>query len=280
MIKLKKPIYTQENIIDDCISNMRDTKNSTKSRVVSSKNEIVSKSKEYDELAQKGQLGRLKEHENIKGGATKRDMQKLYDQKFARKEQGGRKYYDAIKLLAPYGRCPLCGQREVKTLDHYLPKSKFPLYAVTPYNLIPACSDCNKDKFNDISICREKETIHPYYDDFTDEVWIKAKMIEEDPITFEFYVKKPKNWDDLKYKRACYHFEKFGLNKLYKPYACEMFTGCLPRLRRLLKKSGRIAVEEHIKECIDEAREVRLNTWQAAVYESILECEWFWNEYL
>ena len=42
----------------------------------------------------------------------------------------------------------------------------------------------------------------------------------------------------------------------------------------------RAAVEEHIKECIDEAREVRLNTWQAAVYESILECEWFWNEYL
>ena len=95
-----------------------------------------------------------------------------------------------------------------------------------------------------------------------------------------FIDKKPKNWDDLKYKRACYHFEKFGLNKLYKPYACEMFTGCLPRLRRLLKKSGRAAVEEHIKECIDEAREVRLNTWQAAVYESILECEWFWNEYL
>ena len=90
MIKLKKPIYNQENIIDDCISNMRD-KNSTKSRVVSSKNEIVSKSKEYDELAQKGQLGTLREYENIKGGATKSDMLILYDQKLARKEQGGRK---------------------------------------------------------------------------------------------------------------------------------------------------------------------------------------------
>lgn len=58
---------------------MRD-KNSTKSRVVSSKNEIVSKSKEYDELAQKGQLGTLREYENIKGGATKSDMLILYDQ--------------------------------------------------------------------------------------------------------------------------------------------------------------------------------------------------------
>ena len=259
---------------------MNDAEGTTKSRVLSSKNTIVSKSEEYDVLAKKGELGTLEKHENIKGGATKSDMKILYEQKFARKEQGGRKYYDAIKLLAPYGRCPLCGQREVKTLDHYLPKSKFPLYAVTPYNLIPACSDCNKDKFNDVPISRENETIHPYYDDFTDEVWIKAKIIEEDPVTFEFYVKKPKNWDDLKYKRACYHFEKFGLNKLYKPYACEMFTGCLPRLRRLLKKSGRVAVEEHIKECIDEAREVRLNTWQAAVYESVLECEWFWNKYL
>lgn len=136
MIKLKKPIYNQENIIDDCISNMNDAEGTTKSRVLSSKNTIVSKSEEYDVLAKKGELGTLEKHENIKGGATKSDMKILYEQKFARKEQGGRKYYDAIKLLAPYGRCPLCGQREVKTLDHYLPKSKFPLYAVTPYNLM------------------------------------------------------------------------------------------------------------------------------------------------
>ena len=51
-------------------------------------------------------------------------------------------------------------------------------------------------------------------------------------------------------------------------------------ITKAAKKSGRVAVEEHIKECIDEAREVRLNTWQAAVYESVLECEWFWNKYL
>ena len=53
MIKLKKPIYNQENIIDDCISNMNDAEGTTKSRVLSSKNTIVSKSEEYDVLAKK-----------------------------------------------------------------------------------------------------------------------------------------------------------------------------------------------------------------------------------
>ena len=65
MIKLTKPIYNQENIIDDCLSNMNDTEGTTKSRVVASKNAIVRKSEEYDELAEKGELGTLEEHENI-----------------------------------------------------------------------------------------------------------------------------------------------------------------------------------------------------------------------
>lgn len=280
MIKLKKPQFNQADIIDDCIQNMRDRVGHPKNRILASKLEICKKGEEYDSLAIKGELSTITEHDELLGGATKDDMVKLYNNKFVRKGEGGRKYYDAIKLLAPMGRCPFCGQRDVQTLDHYLPKSKYPAYAVTPYNLIPACSDCNHDKLESTFQNRKEETIHPYYDDFTDETWIMAKMVEEEPITFEFNVDYPKSWSDIKYQRAKNHFEEFNLNELYKPYACEEFRGCVFRLTRLFKKGGKELAIEHLEESIEEKNHIRLNTWQAAMYEAIIESDWFWNEYM
>lgn len=280
MIKLEKPQFDQDKIIEDCILNMRDGTGSPKERISASKAEICRKSKGYDELAEEGRLSTLTQNTKIAGGATKDDMIKLYDNKFARKGERGRPYYDAIKLLAPFGRCPFCGQREVKTLDHYLPKSKFPVFAVTPFNLVPSCSDCNHDKLSETFNSYNEETIHPYYDDFTDAVWIKAKLIEEDPVTFEFYVDFPKEWECIKYERAKKHFEKFNLNDLYKLQACEEFQGCFFRLKRLVEKGGKELAIEHLEESIEEKEHIRLNTWQAAMYDAIIQSDWFWDEYL
>lgn len=78
------------------------------------------------------------------------------------------KQKDKIILLAHNGRCPYCGQQIVKTLDHYLPKTLYPTYAITPYNLVPSCDACNKIKMTESFDSYEQQTIHPYYDDFTD----------------------------------------------------------------------------------------------------------------
>lgn len=280
MIKLKKPDFQQDIIIDDCIDNMREGNGTPRARITASRDILIEKSNKYDKLAELGELGRIKESELSEVEVTKKDMVDLYNNKFARKGEGGRQYYDKIKLLAPYGRCPFCGQRVVKTLDHYLPKAKFPLYAITPYNLIPSCSDCNKDKLTDSFVQREEEIIHPYYDDFASSVWLKARVVKGEPVTFEFYVVKPEDWDDIKYKRACNHFKVFGLNDLYKPYACERFCECLGRIKRILVKGGQEAAKEHLRECIVEKRENRLNTWEEAMYDALLESDWFWKEYL
>lgn len=278
MIKLEKPQFNQEDIITDCISNMRD--GLIKQRITNSKNEIVKESADYDQRACAGELSHILVHNMLKSGATKDDMTKLYDKKFVPKGEGGRKYYDAIKLLSPNNRCPYCAQREVSTLDHYLPKAKYPTYAVTPYNLVPSCRDCNADKLDDDFCCREEETIHPYYDDFSNEKWIVAKMIEKDPIAFEFEVKCPSNWDDIKKERAQNHFGKFELNKLYKPHASEEFIGCFNGIKRLYKRGGKELAIETLREQIVDKEVIRLNTWQAAMYQAIIDSEWFWNEYL
>lgn len=42
--------------------------------------------------------------------------------------------------------CPLCGQKTVTDLDHYVPRAIMPEYAVHVLNLIPTCHECNNDK--------------------------------------------------------------------------------------------------------------------------------------
>lgn len=46
--------------------------------------------------------------------------------------------------------CPICQVTPVNSLDHYIPKDKYPLYAVHPRNLIPCCTTCNGHKSENI----------------------------------------------------------------------------------------------------------------------------------
>ena len=43
--------------------------------------------------------------------------------------------------------CPACGEAGApNTLDHYLPKGKYPHFCVTPHNLFPMCDACQRRK--------------------------------------------------------------------------------------------------------------------------------------
>ncbi|MBR1702717.1 MAG: hypothetical protein IJ716_12250 [Lachnospiraceae bacterium] len=278
MIKLIKPEFNQYEIITDCTSQMRD--DDRKQLILNCRDEIVSASEEYDRKASAGQLSLISVHDRLLGGASKDDMTKLYEQRFASKRAYGRVYYDKIKLLSPNFRCPYCAQRGVGTLDHYLPKSKYPVYAVTPYNLVPACMECNKVKMDENFGRREEEVIHPYYDDFSGEKWVAANMIEEEPIAFEFFVRCPECWDHTKKRRAENHFYRFQLGTLYKPYASEEFGACYSRIKRLYLKGGKDLAVKDLNEQIIDRDTIRLNTWQAAMYQAIIDSQWFWETYL
>lgn len=276
MIKVEKPSYSQETILNECISNIRDGERLQ--NINGSKSEIKNKSLIYDELASGGKLASIPTHEVVPGGATKADMVWLYDNKFVK--SGGRKYYDKIMLLPKHGICPLCGKRVVSTLDHHLPKTEYPTYAITPTNLIAACADCNKAKSNNIIESRDKETIHPYYDDFNDRVWIRARIIEGIPIGFNFFVDKPENWTEEKFERAKNHFKVFRLNHLYSAHASDAFVPYRSMLKRRYSRGGVEGIKEDLRDQIEVFREARLNSWEAAMYEAILNSEWFFNTYL
>ena len=276
MIKVNKPNYEQDKIVDVCTSNI--TSETRLNNILASKSIIKQESLNYDELAIEGNLSTISTHKSVSGGATKEDMVWLYDNKFVK--DGGREYYDKIILLPKNGICPLCGKRTVSTLDHYLAKTQFPTYAVTPYNLIAACFECNKAKRAKVITSREEETIHPYYDDFGDEVWIKANIIERFPIGFNFMVNKPDSWTDEKFKRAENHFITFHLSTLYSSHASDIFAPYRIQLKRLYGRRGDIAVKEDLEDRIVSNKEIRLNSLEAALYTALLNSEWFFETYI
>lgn len=275
MIKLEKPDISQDDIIDACIANLR--KEPTLSNINNSRKHICKKNNEYDKLGEKGELRSIHTHSIVPGGVTKDDMVFLYDKKFV--GDGGRKYYDKIKSIPKFERCPFCGIFRVSTLDHYLPKTEYPTYALSPFNLVASCSNCNTKKNSLIFASREEELIHPYYDDFDDEIWLKCKVEYGEDILFSFFVDKPLSWSEEKYHRAKNHFDKLELNKLYQAHAAEEFTEYIYSAKKLYEAGGEKSIKENLQERLAEHRSIYKNTWKAALYDGLLNSEEFLEEF-
>lgn len=74
--------------------------------------------------------------------------------------------------------CPACGELgRPNTLDHYLPKGKYPHFCVTPANLFPMCDACQKAKLEKTgSVNEPRFFLHPYFDIFIAEQVISVSI--------------------------------------------------------------------------------------------------------
>ena len=212
MKKIEKPDFRVTEILTCCYKSVTDE--DFKRRLSDSITEIEKYTYEFEEKCAHNQVHELRdEYTSIK--LNKDEMIWLYENKLANQKGAGRKYYDSIKLLSSDGRCPFCKIGQVSTVDHFMAKSIFPGLAVSPLNLIPACRDCNTKKKDNRFTTSENTLLHPYYDDISMEIWLKAKIIEEEPISVIFSVIKPDIWSDCLYKRTKVYFESFQLMSLY-----------------------------------------------------------------
>lgn len=278
MRKLSKPEDDVKDVFLDCISNI--SNQTFKDKLDSCIDEIACATLEFETKVKDNQVFTIQEHKNIGGKVTNADMKKIYTDKMVKGSQPGRKYYDKYITAPKNGICPLCGQREVATLDHYLPKMKYPSLAVSPSNLIPACRDCNTGKKDKTFSMSTEETIHPYFDDIENEHWLYAKIIEQDEITITFEVRKPSSWSDLLYERVKNHFKEFNLNKLYSTHAAVEFSGVRYRLLKTYKDAGSEGLREHLIECYKSYENAYLNSWQTAMYRELSESKWFYYEWV
>ena len=208
-----KPTIDASFVYSKCLNSIANRVTRDKFRSV--KSYIKIKSDEYDNKASIGELYTISRHSDVNGILTKNDMKNiLYTQQMVRKPKG-RAIYNRLMALAPLSRCPFCGIGTVSTLDHYLVKSEFPTYSILPYNLVPCCKDCNTGKGNSFTNIKEKQALHPYYDDFTDKQWLFAEVKKTFPLSVEFSVNAPIEWDDVSKARVEAHFIEYDLKSRF-----------------------------------------------------------------
>ncbi|WNI16214.1 HNH endonuclease [Actinacidiphila sp. ITFR-21] len=203
--------------------------------------------------------------------ADRDELTKNYTQRMARKGTPGKDEYDKIKSATPFGRCPLCGHRDVETIDHQLPKKAYPLLAVVPANLVPACRSCNTVKGESEPKIAEDQTLHPYFDDIGKEQWLFATVHEVAPAFLEFFIVPPPAWDNVLTKRALGHFHKFGLASLYGSQAAQEMSG----LRHILKRKVPSTVGEYLRDEAMGLAEASPNLWRTAMYQALAENSWY-----
>ncbi|WP_283572358.1 HNH endonuclease signature motif containing protein [Streptococcus agalactiae] len=127
------------------------------------------------------------------------------------------KYREYMEQLVEK-RCPICDcsfAYSQVTLDHILPKSKFPFLSITPINLVPTCYNCNMRKNDGIP----SKVLNPYFHGFSpfDYLTIIIKVNVEKPFESTIDI----NFADLNVvppEQVIYIRENIDLYKLRQKY--------------------------------------------------------------
>lgn len=276
MRAIPRPQFTVEEVMNACRGNV--SNQAFHDRLGSIVGDLSGAEADYEQRGPVAQLYQIAGTVGVAGQVSTEEMIWVYNTKLSRKGQPGRPYYDAIKGSAPRGICPLCAQRVVSTLDHYLAKTTHPFFAVTPINLVPACSDCNKAKLAHNPAIPQDQTFHPYFEHGDDGLWLYARVIEGVPPAVSFYTQPPANWGDVKRLRIQKHFTTFGLGALYGSNAAQELSQISYVLKRIGDTVGSEGVRQHLSEQAASRREPALNSWQTALYTALASCVWFYTE--
>ena len=202
---------------------------------------------------------------------SKKDFQELYDNYMVKGKKPARDIYDAIKITATV--CPLCGVGHVTTLDHYLPKSRYPIHSVNPLNLVPACVSCQDGKKATIFQNKHQQPLYPYSeaDHFYDTDWIFCEIsVNGGTLEFEFYADPPSDWPPGDRERAISHFEAFNLGGTYSFDASLSEVEISRTIKRFIRNGAGHGSQEVIEHYLDQASSHPFNSRRRATALAII----------
>jgi len=269
-MRINKPLFSLKDFYNDCISHYRDK---NKHEIMNAILPKLEKDENRYKYSLKNKTLHLEKNNQLHG-VDKNDLINLYERKFLNPKLNARSYYDRIKTATNI--CPYCGKRHTKTVDHFLSKSNYPNFSITPINLVPCCSDCNtskKDKDADISDISNL-LFHPYEESLAEFKWLKAKInIIDDKIYFNYYVCKD-IIDDITYMRLENQFTMLELDKFYDLEANVEFSRSIETYRELYSApDGKTLLMDHFKFELRKYSkfDFKVNYYMYVYYESLIE---------
>ncbi|EPL0752222.1 HNH endonuclease [Pseudomonas aeruginosa] len=276
MKRLVPPPFDAAGVVQTCASGITIAERSQ--ALLEALPVIQSSEAEYRELGPVGQLYRIAESDVVTPAIDANLMGVIYKSHFVRKGSPSRPLYEQIKMAPEFGICPLCGQRVVATVDHYLPQSRYPRLNLTPVNLVPACADCNKQKLAGVPTRAEDQTLHPYFDDLGNERWLIVEVMPTSPPTITFAIRPSSNWTEVLSTRVRHHFHVMGLGELYVAQAASEMADISYALEDIGTNVGPDGVRQHLDGQFRSRHARDANSWKTALYEGLRDSDWFCAE--
>lgn len=257
-----------------CISIVRDR--ALKARLELVAPDVERLAMEYDRLSVDQRRYELTPHLGL-GAVTSDEFVAVYETRMVRRNTPGRKIYDLILSGANHRKCPFCGLGTASTLDHFLPKRRFPALSVTPSNLVPSCVWCQGNKAEYFGTTKDQQLLHPYFDNFEDQIWLGCEVIESNPAGFRYFPLEPAAWDATKHSRVAAHFRELELGALFSANAGSRLAEIRLRLSDLYLSGGEDAVRSHLEADLVSSEADSRNSWVSAMYRSAVDSAWFCN---
>jgi len=271
MRKLDRPTEVSRGVLELCAESIQNP--DLKARLKGAADHFESAEAAYLGRAAIGALFQIAQAE-VANGVTAEEMKRVYKNTFV-KSKKTRPIYDAIKKLPANDICPMCGQRTVGTLDHYLAQSLHPALALSPANLLPCCADCNKAKLNAQPTKEAEQTLHPYFDNVDDGAWLYAEVLEVSPAALRYVVKPLSDWSAAKQERVRHHFTVFGLGALYASHSAVELVNIQYGLRLISERGTAQDVRDELQLRFESCQDAHPNSWQTAMYRALATSDWF-----
>ncbi|MGW1170599.1 hypothetical protein [Streptomyces sp. NPDC002550] len=248
-----------------------------KARLLARESDLTAAEQRYTEAASHNGLYALavaaRATEKLTPDPDGEQLRTLYKTGLVQRKHGRIKY-DELKARAPFGRCLLCGNSEIGSLDHHLPKDSLPLYTICPVNLVPACGKCNQAKGDRIGTSANQRTLHPYYDRPGDAGRYLFADVASWPV--QFHIQPLPEWDTELTLRVAHHFHTFNLAQRYAEFSISVLTGNQWLHRKIRREGGTSALAGHLREDADQHADTHgPNTWDTALRYGLADSDWY-----
>lgn len=181
------------------------------------------------------------------------------------------------QIITIQNTCQNCTIDTVCTMDHVLPKEKFPEFAVNGHNLFPCCSICNEYKSE---IIGATSFLNLFLDKLPDVQYLFVSIYQDlDSVNFRFYLSnKGKLIDNALYVNIENHYANLHLldrmTVASRTYLSAFISSNKPHYRRY----GKDYIIETVHESINECRNAYgYNYWKCSLELALIESADFWN---
>lgn len=277
MFPISKPSLDIDVVFESCAGSIKNPL--VRERVLGIKSYIRGCHKVYNIHAIYSLLYNLQdEHDSHKScNTSKKELVGLYEKQMVNNKEC-RVHYDLLIDRSPNGICPFCGFGQATTLDHYMPKKKYPSFSISPLNLVPACKDCNTGKNEDVAGNDKEQIIHPYYDHkLFNEQWLFATVNSTIPASLQFHTKPPCDWEDVDKERVFYHLKDFDLSKRFSVQVADELSVLRYALEDDFIISQGLGVRKALSRKYKDCAKVRKNWWRTAMYQALASSDWYCN---